>query len=157
MYSKWPQCKQIPEITSPECSSAGEHTMPPPSQGPAQRSISGQKIISRARRFGIYFLHRGKKKKKKRWIYPRQEVSCGPVPIRDGSMPRSRKYPQEMGEGAAGLIREPWQESNYFGLSQCYLTLLPGGVNPDTATVQLWKQHQLILLMPSSLQHLLIK
>lgn len=65
--------------------------------------------------------------------------------------------PQERGEGAAGLRREPWQESNDFGLSQCYLSLLPGGVNPDTATVQLWKQHPLILLMTSSLQYLLIK
>lgn len=30
-------------------------------------------------------------------------------------------------------------------------------LNPDTATVQLWKQHQFILLMPSSPQYLLMK
>lgn len=30
-------------------------------------------------------------------------------------------------------------------------------LNPDTATVQLWKQHQFILLMPRSPQYLLMK
>lgn len=67
------------------------------------------------------------------------------------------QLPALMGQGAAGLLWEPWKKANYCGLSQCYLTFLAGELNPDTATVQLWKQHQFILLMPSSLQYLLTK
>lgn len=130
-----------------------EHVAPPPSNRHTQHSILRQNIISRARWFGIYFLHRGKKRKIfKRWIYPEEEAGT-----HRGWQHTVLKNPQERGEGAAGLRQEPWQESNYFGLSQCYLTFLLGGVNPDTATVQLQKQHPLILLMPSSLQYRLIK
>lgn len=115
----------------------------PPSQGHSQSSICGQNIISRVRWLGIYSLHTGQKKKNRGesiWIHPKQEL------------------PALMGEGAAGLLWEPCQKANnYCGFSQCYWTLLPGGLNPDTATVQLWKQHQFILLMPSSLQYLLMK
>lgn len=106
-YSKQPERKQAPEITSPVCSNAGEHAMPPPSQGPTQRSRASQKIISRARWFGIYFLHGAGGE---RWIYPKQEASCQPVPIRAGSTLRSRRNPQRTGEGAAGLLQKPWQE-----------------------------------------------
>lgn len=60
-------------------------------------------------------------------------------------------------EGAAGQLQECWQKSNSSGVSPRYLNLLPRGVNPDTVTVQLQKQDQPILLMPSSFQCPLIK
>lgn len=60
-------------------------------------------------------------------------------------------------EGAAGQLQERWQKSNSSGVSPRYLNLLPCGVNPDTVTVQLQKQDQPILLMPSSFQCPLIK
>lgn len=115
--------------------SVGEHV--PPSQGHAQSSVSGQNITSRVRWLGIHSLHIGQKKHN--WGGSKWEL------------------PALMGEGASGLLWEPWQKANYCGFSQCYLALLPGGLNPDTATVQMWKQHQSILLMPSSLQYLLMK
>lgn len=104
----------------------------------------GQNRISRVRWLGIHSLHTGQKNKTKT-KKPRGE-----------SNPKCQ-LPALMGQGAAGLLWEPWKKANYCGLSQCYLTFLAGELNPDTATVQLWKQHQFILLMPSSLQYLLMK
>lgn len=147
---------------------------------PTKGSWCSQKIIPRASCFAIYFLNRKKKRKGKKNQQQRFNLFhtrgfSGAIPAtalgvwvtarkREQASEKCRWLAWHLGqrpwgtrEGAARQLWEHWQGSNSFGMRLHYLNPFPCGVNPDTVTVQLWKHHQLILLMPSSFQYLLIK